>query len=375
MTTDSGLKVKIVGKIEEIPPGDWGKTFPDVVENYHFFKALDESNLSQFSFFYILVYDNDIPVGSTSCFVMNFPLDIAVTGGLKKITNFIKRVSPGIINPRILVCGLPMGQGRIGLAGELKKVFTAIYRGMEEIARKERAGIIAFKDFNASYFNLFDKLLDRGFTRIRSLPSTDMDISFASFDEYLKTLSSVSRSGLKRKFKEIDALPKIDLEITNKPDEATLCEIHALYLQTYERQEVGLEKLSLDFFRNISRNMPDETKFFLWRINNKLAGFALCLVSGDYFIDYYLGFDYSVVFQYHLYFVRFRELMNWCIANKIKKYEMGQTSYEPKRRMGFKFIPLYIYVKHRNKFFNPIFKIISRIMKPDNFQPVFEDLD
>jgi predicted N-acyltransferase len=268
-----------------------------------------------------------------------------------------------------------MGQGRIGIAQtqEPRVIIKAIYKGMEQIARQEQAGIIAFKDFDLSYRKVLDECLDNGFLRIDSLPSTDMDIHFTSFDEYLKMLSSVSRSGLKRKFLKIDGKVKIDLEITNKLEDSVLEEVYALYLQTYERQEMGLEKLTIDFFKNISKNMPHETKFFLWRIDNKIAAFAFCLVSGDYFIDYYLGFDYSVAHQYHLYFVRFRDLMNWCIENKIKKYEMGATGYEPKRRLGFNFIPLYIYVEHRNKLFNPIFKIFCRALQPSNFHSVFKE--
>lgn len=376
MIAESGFKVKIVQKIEEIPLQDWNKVFPKSLESYYFFKTLDESNLTQFSFFYILVYDIDTCVGAASCFIMDFPLDIAVKGKLKVATNFIKIFSPKILSPKILFCGLPMGQGRIGISAEPKKVIEAIYKGMEGVAQKEKIGIIAFKDFDLSYKDILGKYLDGGFFKINSFPSTDMDISFLSFDEYLKTLSNASRGGLKRKFKKIEGQVKIDLEITNKPREDTLNEIYALYLQTYEKQEVGLEKLSIDFFRNISKNMPDETKFFLWKINNKLAAFAFCLTSGEHFIDYYLGFDYSIAYRYGLYFVRFRDLMNWCIKNKIKKYEMGQTGYEPKRRLGFKFIPLDIYVKHRNKVINPIFKVLSNIMQPANFQaPLKESSD
>lgn len=374
MIAESGLKIKIARKIEEIPSQDWYGVYPDTLESYYFLKTLDESNLPQFSFFYIVVYDNNTPVGATNCFIMDFPLDIAVLGKSKMFTNFIKIFSHRILNPRILICGLPMGQGRIGIAAEPQIIIKAIYKGMEQIARQERAGIIAFKDFDLSYRKVFDECLDSGFLRIDSLPSTDMDIHFSSFDDYLKTLSSVSRSGLKRKFKKIDGKVKIDLEITNKLEDSVLDEVYALYLQTYQTQEMGLEKLTIDFFKNISKNMPHETKFFLWRIDNKIAAFAFCLVSGDYFIDYYLGFDYSVAHQYHLYFVRFRDLMNWCIENKIKKYEMGATGYEPKRRLGFNFILLYIYVKHRNKFFNPIFKILCRILQPTNFQPIFKEL-
>ena len=66
--------------------------------------------------------------------------------------------------------------------------------------------------------------------------------------------------------------------------------------------------------------------------------------------------------------------MNWCIENKINKYEMGSTGYEPKRRLGFDFIPLYFYVKHHNKFLNPILKVLGRILQPTNFQPIFKEL-
>ena len=372
MITESGLTIKIARKIEELPTDDWNKVFPDTLENYNFFKTLDESNLSQFKFFYILVYNKDIPIAATSCFIMNFPLDIAVSGKLKWFTGLLNKLFYPLLNPRILICGLPMGQGRIGIAADPDTAIKAICEGMERIADKEKVGIIAFKDFISDYRVTLDKLLDTGFIRIDSLPSTDMDINFPSFEGYLKTLSSASRNGLKRKFKEIDGKIKIDLEITGRLDESTLNEAYALYLQTYEKQEMGLEKLTIDFFRSASKNMPDETRFFLWRINNKLAAFAFCLVSGDYFIDYYLGFDYSIAFKYHLYFVRFRDLMNWCIDHKIRKYEMGPTGYEPKRRLGFELIPLSIYVKHRNIFINPVFKIISHTVKPSNFQPVFK---
>ncbi len=173
-------------------------------------------------------------IGEVGCFC--FPLDIAVAGKFKKITNFIKGFPPYILNPRILICGLPMGQGRIGIAQEPRVIIKAIYKGMEQIARQEQAGIIAFKDFDLSYRKILDECLDDGFLKIDSLPSTDMDIHFSSFDEYLKTLSSVSRSGFKRKFKKIDGKVKIDLEITNKLDDSVLERVYTLYLQTCERQ-------------------------------------------------------------------------------------------------------------------------------------------
>jgi predicted N-acyltransferase len=147
--------------------------------------------------------------------------------------------------------------------------------------------------------------------------------------------------------------------------------VYGLYMQTFNRQEIVLEKVPLDFFVHIAANMPDETKYFLWRIEGKIVAFAFCLASKGHFIDYYLGLDYSIAHQYSLYFIRFRDLMKWCIEHGIKEYEMGVTTYEPKRRLGFKFIRLYFYIKHRNKLINPFIRIVVYFIKPERFDPVF----
>ena len=115
--------------------------------------------------------------------------------------------------------------------------------------------------------------------------------------------------------------------------------------------------------------MPKQTKYFLWRIDGKLVAFLFCLVSKDVMIDYYVGLDYSVAYKYHLYFIKFRNTINWCIKHGIKKYEMGTTGYEPKRRLGLDFVPLYIYARLRNRALQPIFNLICQFLKFENFDP------
>jgi predicted N-acyltransferase len=249
-----------------------------------------------------------------------------------------------------------------------------IYNCMQELAAKEKASMLIFKDFASAYNDVLEPFLKKGFSRVESLPSTEMDINFGSFEDYLKTLSRSSRDGLKRNFKKVDNKAKINFEVKDILDDGELAQIHELYLQTYEKLDIGLEKLPVNFFKNVCRNMPGNIKFFLWRIEGKLAAFAFCLFSGDYFIDYYLGFDYSLAHDYYLYFIRFRDLLKWCITHGIKKYEMGQTVYEAKRRLGFSFIRLYFYMKHRNPFLNPLFCIVSPLFKPENFDPVFKEM-
>lgn len=372
MEPDTELEVKIVRKIEEIPPRDWLSAYPEALENYYFFKSLDESGFDQFSFFYILISDKGVPAGAASCFLMRFPFDMTVQGPTKVILDFIKKFAPNIVCPRVLLCGLPMGLGRIGVSGDPGRIIKAICGAMEKIAREEAAAMFIFKDFTPAYDSMLKPLVKDGFIKIQSLPFTQMRVEFRDFDDYLKTLSRASREGLKRKLKKVDREVKIDMEVTSTLEDSVLSEVHKLYLQTLNKMDLGFERVPADFFRRVSLNMPLEAKYFLWRIDGKLVAFAFCLVSGGLFIDYYLGFDYSVAYDYHLYFVRFRGLMEWCIARGIKKYEMGVTTYEPKRRLGFEFVRLFFYIKHRNKLVNPFLKIISCFIKPENFDPVFK---
>lgn len=364
MPSESNLEIKIIRKIKEITPSEWNRLFPDILEDYYFLKSLEDSKIDQFEFRYILVYDNEKLVGAAACFLMDYPLDIVVEGFTKKFLNIIKKISPKFVNPRTLLCGVPTGQGRLGIFGDVDRVISTICTGLEKIAKEEKASLIFFKDFDSTYAQSFDKM---GFSKFSSLPNTIMDIHFKNFDEYLNTLSYASKNGLKRKLKKNNNI-KFDLEILNELKEDTINRIYELYLETVSKHALNFEILPKDFFQNISKNMLQETRYFLWRLDNKIIAFALCLVKDSYFIDYYLGFDYSVAHQYHLYFIRFRDLLNWCIENKIKKYEMGVTGYEAKRRLGFKFINLYMYAKHQNKLISPIFKIIGRFIAPQNYE-------
>lgn len=372
--TEPALTTRIFRKIEDIDASEWDQVFPEALEGYRFFKALDESGFDQFSFYYIMIFEDGRPAGAAPCFFMNYPLGTTVRGPFKRLFPFFQKVLPDFFNLKALICGLPMDQGRIGIkSGNPRAVLDEIIRCMDRIARDEGAGIVAFKDFGSEYAGLVDPIQSQGFYKFADLPSTDMEIPFASLEEYMKTLSRVSRDGLKRKLKKVAGL-RLELEITRRMHPEVLAEAYGLYRQTEEHGEVQFERVPEKFFDAVARNMPEETRFFLWRMDGKLVAFAHGLVSGEHFIDLYLGLDYSLAYEHHLYFIRFRDLMNWCLGQRIKKYEMGPTGYEAKRRLGFKMIPLNIYVKHRTPWINSLLKLLCMALKPENFHEVLKDM-
>ena len=369
-----GLRTKVVRRISSISRDDWNEVFPNTLENYDFFKTLDESGVEQFSFYYIVVYDRQVLVGATACFLTNYSLDSSINGPLRRLTNRIKKLAPNIFSLKVIVCGMPMGQGRIGMRGQPERIMNAINRRLEQLAKKNKAVIVAFKDFDQTYTKILDPLQKAGFSKFNSLPFTKLNIWFKDFEEYLKTLSAATRYDLRRKFKKVDNDGTIEFQIAETLDQVTLQDVYRLYLDMIARHEMGFELLPIEFFKNISKNMPQQAKFFLWRIDKKLVAFLLCFVSEDIFMDYYMGLDYSAAYKYHLYFIKFRDTLNWCIKHKIKKYDMGTTGYEPKKRLGFDFVPLYLYVKLRPRMLRPIFNLICQFLKFENFDPVLKEI-
>jgi predicted N-acyltransferase len=352
-----------------LPAGDWNKVYPDVLESYDFFRAVDESSLGQFSIYYVMVYKGRAPVGATVFFMTDYSLDTTMMGPLKRLTNSIKKIKPNIFNLKIVVCGMPMGQGRMGIAENGSDVLKVILRRLEQVAKKNKAAIIAFKDFDQTYTKMLDPLQRDGFTKFDSLPNTELNVWYKDFEEYLKTLSGANRYDLRRKFKKVEQTVKIDMQVVDSLDDGTLCDVYKLYLDIVARHEMGFEILPIEFFKNISGYMPGRIKFFLWRIDGKLVTFLFAMVSKDLFIDYYVGLDYSIAHKYHLYFMKFRDALTWAIKHGIKKYEMGIMGYEPKRRLGFDFIPLYLYVRLRNRTLRPAFNLICQFLKFENFDP------
>ncbi|HNX91063.1 MAG TPA: GNAT family N-acetyltransferase [Candidatus Omnitrophota bacterium] len=364
----------VTRKISDIPKEHWNAVYPNVLEGYDFFRTLDESNIDQFAFYYIIVYEQKKPVGAAPCFLLDYSLDTSINGPLRRISNAICKVMPRIFSIRAFVCGMPIGQGQIGIAHDADKVVKVIMRRMEQMAKKNRASVIAFKDFDQAACAVLDPIQKEGFKKIEGLPTTILNVWFKDFEEYLNTLSGGNRYDLRRKFKKVDGKVKIDFEEVVRLEGEALKDVYKLYLDIVERHDMRFELLPIDFFINISKNMPQNSRYFLWRIDGKLVTFLFCFISKDLFLDYYVGLDYSVAHKYHLYFVKFRDMINWCIKHKIPKYEMGFTGYEPKRRLGFDFVPFYFYVKLRNSMLRPVFDLLCNFLKFENFDPVLKEV-
>ena len=371
MGNNTGILAKVFPSVSQINKDEWDSVFPPVPESYNFFKTIEDTLSQQFRLFYILVYEGPVLQCLAPCFTMEYALDTTVSGPLKHFLSLVRAIIPRLLTVRAVICGSPTSDGRIGIKdiGKREILIESVVREMRAVARKENIRMLAFKDFLGRDAHLLEPLSRLGFHKIRSFPFVKLDIRFPSFEHYLSSLSRATRRDLKRKFKKIDGKVPIELEVRDDIDDL-LDEAYALYLQTLKKSDVIFETIPKEFFREVPRNIPAYAKFFLWRLEGKLVAFVFCFVSGGILLDKYIGMDYSVAYKYHLYFITFRDIMRWCIAHGIRRYESPQLGYEPKKRLDFTFIPDYVYVRHTNSVLNFLVNLIGAFLKPEHFDPV-----
>jgi predicted N-acyltransferase len=376
MDGGSDFSVRVESCIANIDKNEWERVFPPIAESYNFFKTLEQTLSSQFRLFYVLIYEGPDIVCLAPCFVMDYPLDTTVSGPFKRVLSLARSISPHLFNVRAVICGSPTSDGRIGVKDPraADAVITALVGAMETVAQLEGIRMLAFKDFLDRDASLLEPLARLGLYKVRSFPTVELDIHFSSFEDYLSSLSKATRKDLRRKFKKLNGVVPITVEVRDDLGDL-LDEAYALYLQTLEKSDVVFETMPKEFFRAVSRNVPEHSKFFLWRLVGKLVAFVYCLVEADTLTDKYIGMDYEAAYRYHLYFVTFRDIMRWCIAHGIRRYESPQLNYDPKKRLDFAFVPNYVYVRHVNRAMNYLVGYIARLLKPENFDPVLKSLE
>ncbi len=360
-------------RLDEIGETVWENLFPASCENYGYFKTVEETLSSQFKFSYLLLLREGSPVCIAPCFAYDYPLITTVEGFLKGPLSWLMNRFPRVCRPRTLFCGSPTGEGRLGMGERIdRELLPDLLAGLESLAQRESADVVLFKDFPSRFRDFLELSVGYGFCKIKSYPWVSLPLGFETFEDYLGSLSRATRKDLKRKFRNA-AHAKVSFEVASQPGDA-LDEICALYQNTYLKSDVRFETIPREFFLRLPENSPGRTVYFLWRLRGKLVAFDLCVVHNGTLIDEYIGFDYSVAYDLHLYYTTFRDIVVWCLKNGVKEYRSGALNYEPKKRLDFEFNPLDLYFKHSHPGFQRFFRILAQFLKPENFDPVLREL-
>lgn len=343
------------GELASCP--SWRQSFVEQRKDWRYYEIIEETLQHDFDFRYLL-FEN----GAIQPF---FLLDQDVTEGaggvLRAFVDRVRRIWPRFLKMRTLMVGCAAGEGHLAArAGDLASALIPI-------GRELRASLVVLKEFPSRYRDALSAL--HRFTRIPSMPMTRLNIEYADFDDYIaKALSKPTRKNIRRKLRAAEAA-NIELQVV---DDVTpfVDEVYPLYLNVYDRSKLHFEKLTKELLCALGQRMPDKVRFFLWRLDGKPIAFSLCMVHGDTLYDEYLGLDYAVAFDLHLYFYTLRDIISWAIAHGLKWYVSSALNYDPKLHLRCELVPLDLYVAHTSRPVNAVMKRILPLLEPTRNDPV-----
>ena len=359
-----------------IPPGDyevWVAGFEEYSVDHRYYEVVYESLKDQFAHHYLLLKD----AGGVTRAIQPFLIasqDLA-TGTPAPIRNLLARVRrlfPGFLKLRMLMVGCSAGEGDIVLEKQSRDIawtVEALRESLTPVARRLKAMLIVFKDFPKFYRKSLDQLRRFGFTRVPSMPATRLDLNFADFEAYLKTrIGYTMRKNLRRKFRKTEGRSiecQVVTDLTPYVDE-----VYPLYQQTLSRSELKFEELNKSYLCELGRRMNDRARFFIWRLEGRIIAFASTIVHKGVLRDNYIGLDYSVALNYHLYFVTWRDTIVWAVENGMHTYHSAPLNYDPKYHFRMELEPLDLYVRSPNGLLNAVFKRILPLLEPTRYDPV-----
>jgi hypothetical protein len=366
---------RLVSRHELDSISTWKDALADFCKDSRYYEIVDDTLRDGFEHHYIV-----FPNGAVQpIFFVRQNIIEGVTGPLRSIVDLVRKKFPRFLTMRALMVGNAAGEGRLGTTSralELDRFNRSSFQeqlaaALKEVARMHKASLIVFKDFPAEYREQLDELKKFGYTRAPSMPLTQLELKFRDFEDFLGSLSKITRKGLRRKFRKAEAAAKIDMEVVTDIG-PFVDEIHPLYLAVHSRSPMKFETLTKEYFIALSQKMPERVRYFLWRQNGKIIAFEMVLICGDTMYDECLGMDYSVALELSLYFYTMRDVLSWAIANGIKHYVSTPLNYDPKLHLGCTLAPLDLYVRHTMSILNPIFGRAVKFLEPTRHDPVLK---
>lgn len=359
--------VRVVSSVRDIPQAVLQNAFLGQSKDLRYYDIAARSLAGQFDHRYLLVTDRETGrTGVQPVFFVNQDVLEGLPAKIHATLAWPRKFFPGWLRMRMLMAGCSAGDGALDI--DEPWFVEAVADAVDAYAKKTRASVVLYKDFPAKWRKSLAPLTEKGCRRVPSMPGCCIDFDFSTFEEYTKKVLS---SNMRHKFNKLAKAEPVQMEVVT--DVTPFAdEIAALYEPTYAKSKMRFEHLTAEFFALAGRELADTARYFLWRVDGKLAAFSLCLIHGETIYNLNVGFDYAVSLDRQLYFVTFRDTIRWALAHGLKRFYTGQLSYDPKLRLRLRLDPLDLYARHTNRLINPVFKFALDFLQPARHDPVIK---
>jgi len=366
--------VEIILRDELMHCRRWAGSFNCERKDHRYYEIVEDTILQGFDYRYFVIKDKNGSVRAVQpFFILDQDLLVGAGGKIGGLIDLVRRVWPRFMRMRTLMVGCAAGEGHLDSAdGTPYDQARLLASAILTHARKLKVSLIVLKEFPAKYRDLLQCFLQRGFTRVPSLPMTKLNIDYMSFDDYMnRALNSATRTKLRKKFRAAAQAAPIEMSVV---DDITpiVSDIYPLYLQVYERSKLHFERLTKEYFCRLGRVMPEKVRFFIWRQNAKVVAFTLCMIEGDAIYAEYIGLDYSVALDLHLYHFAVRDMISWSIAHGYKWFRSSSLNYDPKLHLRHQLDPIDLYVRHVSGVINAPLKWLLPLIEPTRYNTTLQ---
>jgi predicted N-acyltransferase len=356
--------VKVINSICEINKDDWDNIVGEkrILFSYNYLKAVELSKLPNFKHIYVLVYSNDKIVAHTCVNLMRYPLETFLDGIAKKILFLFRKVIPfNSFYIKTLECG---GAASLGNPVSINKdennqyeIMNLMIEQIENIFKDSNATILLFRDFfESDLHNLLPSFEKYNYFKIKIYPLTTLKIKWNSYNEYINSMRSHYKYKVKRTEKKIQD-KNIQIELIDDFNKYSKS-LYSLWMNTYNNaKEYQREIINEDYFINIKKYLGVKVKILAAVKKEKILGFFL-LFDNNSIIDFlYSGLDYQNNYKYSIYYNLLYNLVRLGIEKKIKKIDMGMTTYIPKTELGCDLEYISVFIKLKYKILNKLVNI------------------
>lgn len=350
----------------------WTEALATECKDHRFHELISATINPEFEYRFIVLEDDEHEVRAIQpIFFVRQNLAEGVTGPLRGAIDRVRRTFPRFLTLKTLFVGCAAGEGHLGVRRpeDLAWASGALCSALKIMASEAKAPLIVLKDFSARYRDALRGFADHGYVRIASMPMTQLRLAYRDFEEYVASLGSATRKNLRRKLRAVAQQAPITFEVLTDIT-PLIDELYPLYLAVHNRSKLHFEKLTPAFLCALGRELPDRVRFFVWRQHGKAIAFSLCLAHDGVIYDDYLGLDYAVAYDLHLYFYTLRDILSWALAQGLRFYRSSPLNYEPKLHLGCELFPLDLYVRHTNSLLNPLFRFALHFLQPTKHDPV-----
>jgi hypothetical protein len=268
-------RVENILRIEELSKAPDGFLEHDP-EDAQFHRAFQAACTSEFQFGYFAIYRDEHRISIVPYFLMDFALNTMLPEGfLKKLFD---RLAGGL-KLKVACVGHPSSDfGRIH--GEISAEVLELVN--QQLFKKSK--LVAYKGFSKD-------LPLKGYVQVPGLPVALLTIK----GDYWSQLRSNPRHQIKKKLKQAQYLRIEECDFISS---VQVQKIYELYLNTYQRAVVKLEKLNLPYFAETA----SISKYLLFYEGENMIGFCQLFRKKPRVTFRYIGLDYERSQKYGVYF-------------------------------------------------------------------------